>query len=737
MHNEECISFLQSEYQVQESQFKQLICKPAQKLKDDGEIFVGKFIGIKDGFVLFKVRGGDKLPRISSYWTASYLLGEMAKFSNWGRLSWAELRDSYQGDYADVSCAWLHKMKDEPDFYMVAMRGFEEGLTKRLEKEKPIIAFGPKDPPLEYLISLQAVISNNSNAQREQLLNYTTANENSWHPKRITSDEDFTQLLKNTFTEHDTIAVQGPPGTGKTYRIAKFIASLLADQKSVLTTTLANEALKVLADSDALSPYLAQGRISKTSVSTDERNELPKLVNNKQNKCTPIKGSLSLSTFYIASSWAKDAQLIPPFDYVIVDEASQAYLPMLIASLALGAKVLWIGDQQQLAPIVQSDEQDVKKYGWLPIIKGFNTVCNNVKTPSFMLSDTYRLSARGAEFTSLFYSEPLRSVTKTPPPRISHPDINVNGGPSIVDLSLEIGNKTPQNAFEKIYSIVTQITKDQPSAAIAILAKFTATVQALQKYFAPLEGHTSNLKIETVDKIQGMTVDYTFFLIPNTLVRYSLENGLFNVATSRARYATVIVTDKNIIQGNMSQEVRRFFLKLFENKVITFSPKEISTSDIKVKVVGKIDLPKQSSLREVSLDDSNIFIIDTNVFIDCPDIMSRIGKKKCIVPTIVLEELDKNKLKSSINQNNLSFAVKNINEAFKTNRAQLEEAVPELLPNGFNGSNADSLILSIAIKYEKIGEKTMLLTSDNTLRAKAQGLNIETLSLKEFHKLRR
>ncbi len=169
---------------------------------------------------------------------------------------------------------------------------------------------------------------------------------------------------------HNHVAIQGPPGTGKTYRMAKLIAQLLSKGKSVLVTALTNEALKVVASKEDLEPYLRNGRISKTSLTIDERHELPNLMPNEGNVCNAASGHLSLATFYISSGWAKDVQEMIPFDYVIMDEASQALLPMIAASKKLGRKVVWIGDQNQLAPIIKTNEDKINTQGWNPIVKG-------------------------------------------------------------------------------------------------------------------------------------------------------------------------------------------------------------------------------------------------------------------------------------------------------------------------------------------------------------------------------
>ena len=391
-----------------------------------------------------------------------------------------------------------------------------------------------------------------------------------------------------------------------------------------------------------------------------------------------------------------------PFDYVVVDEASQALLPMIAASKKLGSKVVWIGDQKQLAPIVKTSEDKINTCGWGPIVKGFDTICNNILMPTFMLSDTFRLTKRSAIFTGIFYNNELNSVAKIDEVKTSLPELNKLGGPSLLDLELKIGDKKPENALNAVYDLTERILKEGSDAKIAILSKFKETVKELQKTFITKlhsEEIPDNLKIETVDRIQGLTVDYAIFLIPNASVSYSLDSELFNVATSRASGCTIIVADRMILKNFMSDEVRRFLLKINENKVVALKPtttQTITSGELKVTVFGKINLPEKH-LKEIVADKENIFIIDTNVFVK-----------------------------------SLNDAVKNINKAFLNNYSSMEEGDSSLLPNGFDAQKADCLILSVALRYKTEDKNPILLTSDNLLQSKALGLGITTISLKDF-----
>lgn len=737
---EDYIAFLETEYDTQMKEYSRLIATKATVLKERGEVFIGKFVGFRGDFSIFKVRISDNMPRKNSFWTASCFIREMASYKNWGDLAWADLREQYQCDYSDAHCVWISKSED-PAFCLIGAKNITVDFADLLESQNPIIAFGPNDPPLKYLLNLKDIVQNSKCEATKEILDYYRK-ESTWNPQKVAAAEDLNIHILRSLESHNTVAIQGPPGTGKTYRMARLIAQLLSEGKSVLVTALTNEALKVVASKEDLKPYLESGKISKTSLTIDERHELPKLVANEGNVCNATPGHLSLATFYISSGWAKDMHETTPFDYVVVDEASQALLPMIAASKKLGSKVVWIGDQKQLAPIVKTSEDKINTCGWGPIVKGFDTICNNILMPTFMLSDTFRLTKRSAIFTGIFYNNELNSVAKIDEVKTSLPELNKLGSPSLLDLELKIGDKKPENALNAVYDLTERILKEGSDAKIAILSKFKETVKELQKTFITKlhsEEIPDNLKIETVDRIQGLTVDYAIFLIPNASVSYSLDSELFNVATSRASGCTIIVADRMILKNFMSDEVRRFLLKINENKVVALKPtttQTITSGELKVTVFGKINLPEKH-LKEIVADKENIFIIDTNVFVKCPTIISKVGKYKVVIPTTVLEELDRLKLKQSIDNKALNDAVKNINKAFLNNYSSMEEGDSSLLPNGFDAQKADCLILSVALRYKTEDKNPILLTSDNLLQSKALGLGITTISLKDFLSERR
>ena len=737
---QEYVRFLCTELEAQEKSYEQIVKTKATVLKDNGEVFVGMFQRINEaGFAIFKVRNSENMPRKNSFWSAVYLNGEMGKFRNWGNLSWNKLREDYQRDFSDCLCAWISKSDDDA-FCLVGIKNLTIQFTELLEQGKTIIAFGPKDPPLQYLLNLIQIVKDGQNRETQPILDFSET-EDQWNPKKIEAKEDLVSILLNNHSNEKCVVVQGPPGTGKTTRMAQLAAKLLKENKSVLVTALTNQALIELAKKDRLQEYIEKGRVSKTSLTVDEKREQPHLQEIKENKCNASSGFLSLATFYLSSGWAVDISDIP-FDYVIMDEASQALLPMIAASMKLGRKVVLIGDQKQLPPIVLTNEDLINRFNWSDIIKGFQTICSYFSFNSFMLSDTYRMTARGAECTGAFYNNGLRSVSEIQEVVTSIADLDPKGGAVIKELEMKVGDKSPQNAFEYIYSLTKRILLENSKAEIAILSKFRETTRQLQKYFTlQWEGkdYPDNIKIDTIDRVQGLTVHFCFFLIPNASIRYSLEPELFNVATSRAMNNTIIVLPTTIYKELIPEEVKNYLIKAKQGcETSVSSPqKVISSGNVQVKVIDKIDLsifetPKQKSVK--SSIKRNIYIIDTNVFVNCPDIISKIDDKYLVVLSAkVIDELDRLKIKlSSDEKRNVETALRYINKAMDKSNVRMELSDLSLLPNDFDKRSPDNNILTVALKFKS--ENPILLTSDNGLQVKAKGLNMNTISLREFLK---
>lgn len=546
--------FLEEELQKQTDEFKEKLNSSAiDLLLDKSEMFVAMFIKFDNGEMILKFSSKRPLPRRNDYLYCLTLPESLRCYKDWGNLTYGDLIKN-QTNATEVKCIW-HSKSNDPNFLLAGFRGISEDFRKFIEKAPGgIITLGPKVPPFEYLANLEK-ITYSQHDRCGQILdeNYTAL---PWEPILLDSSCNLQGILNEEYNKSNVIILQGPPGTGKTTRIANLCDFLCQRRKSVLVTALTNRALVEVASKLKQSTLMEDGNIFKTNLSTDEIKEIPKLQSSETVQAIP--GALMLSTFYISSGVAASNYEGPIFDYVIVDEASQAFLPMLAAANMLGEKNFWVGDIHQMPPISELSKERIQKMGYAPIIDGLETVTSLNKYKTYQLSDSFRLGNRAVTFTGIFYNNSL----------VSKSELNglfpTKDGPILIPINMPIGDPKPREAIGKAISLAEDLLRNNSKIEIAILTHLKKTTQALQMEVARRIGITRNILVETVARVQGLTTDVTIFVIPDTDSKlYSLELRLFNVATSRAQRNTYIICPSNILSFSyMHPLVRNFFSKL-------------------------------------------------------------------------------------------------------------------------------------------------------------------------------
>lgn len=756
-------NFLEEELQAQTKSFSQKLNSSASfLLQEKEELFVAQFLTFKDGEMILKFSTKRSLPRIGEYLYCFTVPKELRDYRNWGDKTYGELVKE-KGNFTETVCIWQTSSKDkdgnvDTDFCLAGFRGVDLDFSVNISKaEKMILLLGPNKPPFEYIANLQKIVQTNHTDNINHVLDQDFQNSN-WQPFLINNQKDIPNFILNQLTISDQLILIGPPGTGKTYQIAEICKNLCEQNKSVLVTSLTNRALREVAEKPALANMLEAGKVFKTKISTDEAKEIPQLQQIKE--LHPQPGKLVLTTFYIASNEANNVKENPPFDYIIVDEASQALLAMFGASILLGKKNIWIGDTNQLPPVVAINEDKVKKKNYDFLVNGLKALSLTASIPIFQLTETYRLPQRGANYTGLFYKNSLKSKAKNDIrfefnelPKDVNIFFNLQGGSTLIKTDLDIGNKKPKNALEIAKMLVLCLLNASEVLHISVLSNYIDTVKALQKNIFSTAGNPKNLLIETVARIQGLTTDVTIFVIPNSGYNHSLEKRLFNVATSRAKRHTIIISDKNIVTSypQLNEEVKEYLEKLDEefSFYFTIDRKLIETktqqpienketeqpiTQTGLKILGKVDLSKiEKPRKEIVKGKENIYIIDTNVFVDQPDIISKIEKQyQVILSAKVIDELDKLKVTLPLEQQkqNVKKAIKQINDSFDKGNIKMVTADLNLLPNDFDKKSPDNFILSVALKYKD--ENPIMLTSDNGLQLKSKGFGIKTIKLRDF-----
>ena len=738
-----------------------------------------------NGHIVIKVKKGfsPRLKVMKNFTLVSKKAKELLGPINTWNISFDDFnktQDLHVG-LSDIFPLYFLKRTD-PEYDFIGCSSVTLQMFLRLEtainqgKSLTALLFDPF-PPTEYFSNLAHFTKLNSEdpfLSIEPKIAY-----DDWHPEELAYNPDkplgIVDCIYNTLSSDNCCIVQGPPGTGKSFTIAHVVTRYMEQGKNVCVTTMANKGLIELAKQPPLESYLEQGRVFKTRLGADEAKQVPGLQAADKSLIAP-EGSLVLATNYILSGLynpKRDPSLVKPsFDLIVIEEASQAFLSTIVAFKQLGQDCLIVGDPMQLPPIVVGSEKvEYKIWKVQQQCDGLTAFALGTNIKSFRIVTTFRLTERSASQTSLFYSASFRSVQreKVDFSKIDSPFFPKEGGSIVTYTQSGTDGVCSRAALQLMHHVVSLITNTYPKSEVAIITPFSDTVKLLQKEFYT-DSQQLDITVETIDRIQGMTVDYAIVYFPMNNIGFALSENRFNVATSRSKSTTLIISDLdfnvlssipvkslsyinncNVIDfksGNVTKYEGGYFQESPSSPVreaydicqeeVTVKkkgePMVISNEAASLKVVGKIDLSKyERPKKELSTEKRNYYVIDTNVFVNCPDIISRIDKQYPIILSAkVTDELDRMKIKlDDRGRQNAEKALRNLNND-SIHEILYEFADVSLLPDDFDKRSPDNMILSVALKYKS--ENPIMLTSDNGLQLKSKILGITTVSLKDFLK---
>lgn len=512
-------------------------------LKNSKELFLGIYLGIDKirGNCIVKFRKSTA-PALKIPLLALKLPDSAFDFESWKNITYENLRGTAEIT-SDVLPIFIQK-SDKEDFIEVGFNQAEISFLESLVVGQYIV-FGRKEPPIKYYTNLiEATKKINSNSIAGKILDIEFKDVNF----KISKEDKNTDVLleiNSNFNSSNVAIIQGPPGTGKTTILAKICNYLLECKKSILVTALTNRALIELATKEDLLDYLNAGKISKTNLNSEEQKDCKGLKNCET--ILPSKEELILSTYYKMTGVANETNFETIFDYVILEEASQSYLGTIACARALGRKLLIVGDHMQLPPVVSQRNPSIidKNINWL--IYGLKYFASNEDCLKIRLTGSHRLLPEAVNQTGVFYENSLISLSKLETPSNQFENLNSvfnpKGGTSIYFSDIKHEGKLTTSIVNLIIKIIKELQGEDPDLEIAILTAFRKTRNFLQDNIYSEISNNENIIIETIDRIQGLTCDFTFFIIPYDNPSFSFNINRFNVATSRARYCTLIITD--------------------------------------------------------------------------------------------------------------------------------------------------------------------------------------------------
>lgn len=554
------IEFYETELKTIQNAWLDFLNKQVNHLIAQRELFVGSLIGFDESSEVFKLRvKKDFAPRQNN----QYFMGlispkafEIGSPDNW-KFTYRDFRESPSdgiwagkigGDINVLKCTLLSQ---EYAYFELTVQSKEMAYEYKncLESmDQVYVLITETDPPIRYINNLFKFVQSQPNHILFDL-NFDLSI-NDWKPKLVDNEKEVSQDLINWTSNSNLVLMQGPPGTGKSYNVALYCDKLLNQGKSICVCTLTNKALIELAEQPGLKSSLDGGKVYKTNLSDVEQKKLPKLKPLESE--LPVSGTLLLATYYKLSDLALNLVVHKErFDVVIIEEASQAFLATIALFSTIAKKTILVGDQKQLPPIVLTSKNKLlriheKMEG---LINGMETIATNFEKDSYRLIKTRRLTHKAASQTGLFYEGTLKSISdlngKQPVDEELIEYFNAEGGSTLLKLPIatkEFGERFILNFIKKVVNDINKVGKR--SVAILTQTKSLEVSLALElsgKYETDFE-----MQISTVQKIQGITEDYTILYLPLKHPSYELNENFFNVATSRAKRGTLIITNDSL-----------------------------------------------------------------------------------------------------------------------------------------------------------------------------------------------
>jgi len=552
------IEFYEWQIQVLEEEWERYANTNMKILVQDKRLFVGRIWGIQEsqGNVVLRFKSGS-VPRMKQPYILCLVGADAPSNSADWSFTYLQFRVSsiprFSGLNSEIRTLNYLKSDDENWSYIL-VNGFDEELLTSIKenyldnKSHPLIVVAETDPPIDYLIKLKEFVIQNPN---DSIINLdVTAKEKLWNPKYLNNQESITKGVIEIIEKQATTIIQGPPGTGKSYLAAELCEYYLKNGKSICVTALTNKALMEIAEKKGLEKPIDKNAVFKTNLSSDELKQMPKL--RRVESFSPRQGELLLSTYYKLSQ--KQAEIIAGskrFDLLIIEEASQSYLATIAMFSSIASKVLVIGDHKQLTPVVIRKEEALKIHSQIDgIINGLQTFAFNNSSISNRLIYTRRLTSDAATLTGIYYNSSLKSISDCEGnTKFSSDYLNLfhpNGGVAIAKLPSSMPGFTEQELVRFICSMGNEILQKNKDIEVALLSPYVNIESKLYEQYSRLSSDYSRITLNTVHKIQGLTSDVTVLFLPLNNPAFDLDSNLFNVATSRAKRGTLIVTYQHI-----------------------------------------------------------------------------------------------------------------------------------------------------------------------------------------------
>jgi len=354
-----------------------------------------------------------------------------------------------------------------------------------------------------------------------------------------------------------TLAIQGPPGSGKTHTGARMICDLVKAGKKVGVCAMSHKVIRNLlnkvaeaADEEGVTPRCHH----KVSDDADESatGGITVLKDNGR-----ALGALKLGTAHVLGGtawlWSRE-EFFEAVDVLFVDEAGQMSLANVLAIAQSARALVLLGDPRQLEQPLQGSHPEGTEVSALEhLLQDRKTIAED---RGLFLEETWRLHPSICALTSeLFYDRRLKPHAGLERQAILGPVPIAGAGLWFLPVAHDGNQSSSPEEVAAVTALVERLTagdirwrkhdgSEHPLRLddILIIAPYNAQVADLSARLP------RDARVGTVDRFQGQEAPVVIYSMTTSTPAdaprgmeflYSLNR--FNVATSRARCASVIV----------------------------------------------------------------------------------------------------------------------------------------------------------------------------------------------------
>jgi DNA replication ATP-dependent helicase Dna2 len=353
--------------------------------------------------------------------------------------------------------------------------------------------------------------------------------------------------------------IQGPPGTGKTLMLAHLSSLLVRDGRRVFVTALTHRAihnaLNKIAKVDEGLPVckIGEGR------HTDDL-QVDNYETFTQSRFAEIDGGyvVGATPFALQTKRLEGVE----FDVVLFDEASQITLPLAIMGMLAGSKYIFIGDENQLAPVSVFSDPDAASKSIFAFLAG--------RGNETMLNVTYRLNEPLAAWPSrTFYRNELKSSAEAGARRLalseeSTPwDFVLKPESPAVFLDLCHANTTVRSRIEAetvVELMFSLLIRGIAPEEIGVVVPYRAQSRLIRSLARRIIGDEETLRrlvIDTVERMQGQEREVVLVSFATSSPKFAAQVADFlfqpqrlNVAVTRPRTKLILVGSHHLLDAD-------------------------------------------------------------------------------------------------------------------------------------------------------------------------------------------